>query len=98
MGQARYRVYVCGGPHCGARGPALLAALEQAIAEQGLEDTASVLIGGCLSRCERGPNLIVHPGGVVYVGLDAAAAREIVAGHLAQGQVVEARRDSAPHR
>ncbi|HEY1011108.1 MAG TPA: (2Fe-2S) ferredoxin domain-containing protein [Herpetosiphonaceae bacterium] len=92
-----YRVYVCGGPRCSARPAPLAPILERTLAESGLAGAAEIRMAGCLGRCDRGPNLIVHPGGSVYVGLDAASALLIVEQHLAGHAVCAAFLDD-PHR
>lgn len=92
-----YRVYVCCGPRCSARPPSLAPILERALVAAGLAGEAEIRQSGCLGRCERGPNLIVHPGGSVYVGLDAEAVLMIVERHLAAHAVCAAFLDD-PHR
>jgi (2Fe-2S) ferredoxin len=37
---------------------------------------------GCLGPCELGPNVLVYPDGVMYVGVQAADVEEIFDGHL----------------
>ena len=89
-----YRVYICTGPHCGPQAAALERAFEQAIAAAGLEEQISLRQGGCMSRCERGPNAMVHPGGVAYVGLSAAVVPAIVSQHLQGGHPLHSHTDS----
>jgi len=75
---------------CGGRGAAeSLAALQAAIAAEGLE--AEVMLTTCDSfgMCGRGPNLIVYPEGLWYHGVTPEAAREIVREHLVHGRPVE---------
>jgi NADP-reducing hydrogenase subunit HndC len=79
-----YRVYICTGPHCGPQAAGIERAFAQAIAAAGLEEQVALRTSGCLSRCEEGPNALVHPGGVAYVGLSAAAVPALVS-QLGQG-------------
>ena len=43
---------------------------------------------GCLDRCAGGPIAVVYPEAVWYTYVDKADVDEIVASHLANGQVV----------
>jgi (2Fe-2S) ferredoxin len=83
-----YRVHLCFGPNCSARGSrALLPVLERAIREAGLSGRVEVLATTCRNRCDYGPSLNVYPGPVFYNQIDAAAIAEIVTEHLAGGDV-----------
>jgi (2Fe-2S) ferredoxin len=85
-----YRVHLCLGPNCGGRGShGLLAALEAAIAREGLQDEIEVLATGCRNRCDYGPSMNVYPGPVFYNELTPEAIEEIVREHLAGGRPVE---------
>lgn len=44
---------------------------------------------GCLDRCAGGPVAVVYPEGVWYTFVDQTDIDEIVASHLAKGEVVE---------
>ena len=44
---------------------------------------------GCLDRCAGGPVVVVYPEGVWYSYVDTQDIDEIVASHLAKGEVVE---------
>jgi len=75
---------------CGARGAAeALAALQAAIAAEGLAEEVMVTTCDSIGLCGRGPNLIVYPEGLWYHGVTPEAAREIVREHLKQGRPVE---------
>jgi (2Fe-2S) ferredoxin len=84
-----YRAYVCFGPNCGPKGSAaLLAALEDELAEAGLQGTVSVLPTGCQAHCESGPTMVVYPGPTYYQQVDAVRLRRIVREHFAEGTPV----------
>jgi (2Fe-2S) ferredoxin len=84
-----YRVHLCFGPNCSARGSReLLPALERAVREEGLAGQVEILATTCRNRCDYGPSLNVYPGPVFYNGIDAPAVREIVRRHLANDEVV----------
>lgn len=68
---------------------------EQSIAAIDLAAVATIRVSRCLSRCERGPNVLVYPGRIAYRGLDAAAVETIVTEHRRDGVPVQAYRDLA---
>jgi len=75
---------------CAARGAAeSLAALQAAIAAEGLGDEVMVTTCDSFGMCGRGPSLIVYPEGLWYHGVTPEAAGEIVREHLKQGRPVE---------
>ena len=77
--RARRDVLVCAGGGCvSSRSPAVADALEQAIAEAGLEERARVVRVGCMGLCEAAPLLLVSPDGVLYRNVDEEGARRIV--------------------
>jgi (2Fe-2S) ferredoxin len=83
-----YRLYLCHGPHCTARGCARIRdALDLALWELRVAGV-ELLASGCQDHCDHGPNLLVQPGATRYAGLTAERARRIVAEHLAQGQPI----------
>jgi (2Fe-2S) ferredoxin len=85
-----YRLYLCHGPHCSARGAAQTRdALDTALWEAGLLESAELHVSGCQDHCDHGPNLLIHPGACRYAGVDAARAVALVARHLVAGEPVE---------
>jgi (2Fe-2S) ferredoxin len=86
----RFRVYVCGGPHCAAAGQAALRrALEDALWDAGLDAEVEVRTSGCQSRCDAAANLTIWPGPHHYSRLTPAAIARIVAEHLKGGAPAE---------
>lgn len=86
-----YRLYLCHGPNCSARGAARTrAAIETALWEAGLLGRDELLASGCQDHCDHGPNLLVQPGGCRYVGVTPERAAEIVVRHLRAGEPVPA--------
>lgn len=84
-----YRLYLCNGPHCSARGAAATrTALDEALWEAGLLGRDELHASGCQDHCDHGPNLLIHPGGCRYAGVTPARAAAIVARHLRDGQPV----------
>jgi len=99
-----YHVFACdqkkpdGLPCCSSRGSAaVLAALRREVAAAGLADAVQITTTGSLGLCERGPNLVVYPGGTWYSGVTPADVPEIVREHFKAGRPVQrlANRDEA---
>lgn len=87
-GERQFRVHLCFGPNCTARGSrALLPVLEQLVRDAGLSGDVEVLATTCRNRCDEGPSLNVYPGPVFYNRVDEGALRDIVFEHLADGRV-----------
>jgi NADP-reducing hydrogenase subunit HndC len=89
---SEYRIYVCHGATCGKAARPVWNALTDAIHEHGLDHTCQMIVSGCLSRCEYGPNINVYPNLTRYAAVTPEDARRIVAEHLAGGERVEALR------
>ncbi|HMQ29410.1 MAG TPA: (2Fe-2S) ferredoxin domain-containing protein [Chloroflexaceae bacterium] len=84
-----YRIYLCHGPHCSARGAeAARRALDQALWDADLLGEVELMASSCQDHCDHGPNLLVHPGACRYVGLTPERAATIVARHLRDGEPV----------
>jgi len=74
---------------CADRGAAAsLAALQAAIAAEGLGDEVMVTTCDSFGMCGRGPNMIVYPGGHWYHGITPEAAAEVVREHFRDGRPV----------
>lgn len=84
-----YRLYLCHGPNCSARGAeAARRALELALWDAELLEEVELLASGCQDHCDHGPNLLIHPGACRYVAVTPARAAGIVASHLRDGEPV----------
>lgn len=95
----KYRVYLCGGPHCTAAGrSALLKTLEDELWAWQLEQEVEVRISGCQDRCDFAPNLTVWPGPFHYSNLTPEAVAQIVEQHLLKGQPVQQFLQARPAR
>jgi NADP-reducing hydrogenase subunit HndC len=64
-------------------------ALEQKIAEKGLQDEVQVVRTGCFGLCALGPVMIVYPEGTFYSRVELTDVDEIVEEHLLKGRPVE---------
>lgn len=89
--EKRFRIYLCGGPNCTAKGrDKLLRALEDALWEAELDEAADVRVSGCQDRCDFAPNLTLWPGPFHYSLLHPEAITEIVEQHMVGGEPVRA--------
>ena len=91
----KYHVLACdqhkpdGLPCCSARGSAaVLDALRREIGTAGLSDTVQLTTTSSMGLCERGPNLVVYPGGTWYSGVTPDDVPEIVREHFQAGRPV----------
>ena len=83
-------VLVCGGTGCTSSGSKkILDVLEKEIAKHGLQNEVGIVKTGCFGLCALGPIMIVYPEGSFYSMVNEEDIPEIVAEHLANGQVVK---------
>jgi len=81
---------VCGGTGCRAsRSRALIDAVKDELARQGLENSVHVRPTGCHGFCEQGPILIVEPGNTFYCHVSPDDAHEIIASSVCENKIVE---------
>jgi (2Fe-2S) ferredoxin len=73
---------------CGQSGSGdLLQALGQGLAQAGLAERVALTSCGCLGPCGDGPNVLVYPQGVLYLGVSRDDVPSIL-DHLAGGEPV----------
>ena len=85
----RKQVLVCGGTGCTSSGSKkVLAALENSLKENGIEDEILVVRTGCFGLCSLGPIMIVYPEGAFYSQATPEGVERIVKEHLVEGKVV----------
>ena len=86
----RKQVLVCGGTGCTSSGSKkVIAALEAALKENGIEDEILVVKTGCFGLCSLGPIMIVYPEGSFYSQATPEGVARIVKEHLKEGNVVK---------
>ncbi len=86
----RKQVLVCGGTGCTSSGSKkVLAALDKALKENGIEDEILVVRTGCFGLCSLGPIMIVYPEGSFYSQATPEGVERIVKEHLKEGNVVK---------
>jgi NADH:ubiquinone oxidoreductase subunit F (NADH-binding)/(2Fe-2S) ferredoxin len=86
----RTHVLVCVDPQCLNKGAhAVMDALQDELVVQGLIDEVQVLETSRIGACASGPELMVYPEGVHYVGLCKDDIPFLVEEHFTKGRVVE---------
>ena len=86
----RKQVLVCGGTGCTSSGSKkVIAALEEALKENGLENEVLVVRTGCFGLCSLGPIMIVYPEGCFYAQATPEGVKRVVKEHLKEGNIVK---------
>jgi NADH:ubiquinone oxidoreductase subunit F (NADH-binding)/(2Fe-2S) ferredoxin/NAD-dependent dihydropyrimidine dehydrogenase PreA subunit len=86
----RSHVLVCVDPDCLSRGAHDIEdALQDELVAQGLIDEVQVLETSRIGACSDGPELMVYPEGVHYVGLSVDDIPYLVEEHFLKGRVVQ---------
>ncbi len=86
----RSHVLVCGGTGCTSSGShQIIAALEQEIKKNGLEQEVKVIRTGCFGLCALGPIMVIYPEGSFYSMVKPEDIPEIVSEHLLKGRIVK---------
>ena len=82
-------VLVCGGGDCKKRGSKdLRKVLKSELRGRGMVGDVRIDSVDCLGLCKHGPNAVVYPDGVWYLGLREESVPEIVERHLGGGEPV----------
>ncbi|MBT3380249.1 MAG: NADH-quinone oxidoreductase subunit NuoF [Lentisphaerae bacterium] len=82
-------IMLCAGTSCTTnRCVAVREALEQELAQQGLQDSVEIVDTGCHGFCAHGPIMTVQPEGIFYQRLTASDVPRLVSEHLVKGQPV----------
>ncbi len=81
---------LCGGTGCHSTGSiALMKALEEELARQGLANEIKIVETGCNGFCAVGPVMLVQPEGVFYQKLRIEDVPELVEEHFLKGRPVK---------
>ena len=87
---AKHQVLICAGTGCTSNKSAeVKKALEEKIAQEGLQDEVQVVQTGCFGFCSLGPIMVVYPEGTFYNKVSASDVDEIVEKHFKNGELVE---------
>lgn len=90
MTQIKMHLLVCGGTGCRSSHSELVAkALNESLANHGLDAEAKVVSTGCFGFCEKGPIVKVVPDNTFYVQVNPDDAEEIVKEHVLKGRKVQ---------
>ncbi|MBK7451588.1 MAG: NADH-quinone oxidoreductase subunit NuoF [Anaerolineales bacterium] len=86
----RSHILVCVDPECLAKGAhEVVDALQDELVAQGLLDEIQVLETSRIGSCSDGPEMMVYPDGVHYVGMTADDVPFLVEEHFLKGRIVE---------
>lgn len=86
----RSHVLVCVDPECLAKGAHdVVDALQDELVAQGLLDEIQVLETSRIGSCSSGPEMMVYPEGIHYVGMTADDVPFLVEEHFLKGRIVE---------
>lgn len=92
----RSHVLVCVDPECLAKGAHdVVDAMQDELVAQGLIDEIQVLETSRIGGCADGPEMMVYPEGVHYVGMTADDVPFLVEEHFLKGRIVEKFREVA---
>jgi NADH:ubiquinone oxidoreductase subunit F (NADH-binding)/(2Fe-2S) ferredoxin/NAD-dependent dihydropyrimidine dehydrogenase PreA subunit len=92
----RSHVLVCVDPECLAKGAHdVVDAMQDELVAQGLLDEIQVLETSRIGGCSDGPEMMVYPEGVHYVGMTADDIPYLVEEHFLKGRIVEKFREVA---
>ncbi len=80
---------ICGGTGCQAsKSRAVIDAIKNELAAQGLEENVCVRTTGCHGFCEQGPLIVIEPGNLFYCHVLPEDAHEIVSSTVKNGEVI----------
>ncbi len=86
----RPRIAICGGTGCHAYGCVRVAdALMTEAVRQGINDKVDIKTTGCHGFCERGPIVVIHPGGIFYQQVKPEDVSEILGETIGKNNIVE---------
>ena len=92
-------VMVCGGTGCQAsQSRAVIDAVRDELAKQGLEQNVRLCVTGCHGFCEQGPVMVIEPGNVFYCHVSPEDAFEIVYQTVMNGEVIDKDEDMTGQR
>ena len=87
---AEKQILVCAGTGCtSSKSFDIIANFENAIKENGLEDTVKIEKTGCFGLCAKGPIVVIYPERVFYTKVSPDDVAEIMESHIKNGNPVE---------
>jgi (2Fe-2S) ferredoxin len=88
MLETSMRVYVCHGLTCSQRVKPIWQALQAAVQHANVAERCELIVSGCQSRCDDGPNINIYPKLTKYAHVTVDVAERIVDEHIVAGQPV----------
>ena len=83
-------ISLCAGSGCAAYGTdKLYERLKQELANQGMQDEVEVKLTGCHGFCEKGPIMVLHPGGIFYPQVKDGNVSEIIDKTAKNGELIK---------
>ena len=83
-------IVVCSGTGCLATGAAdILKAFQEKVVEMGLEGEVTVNKVGCFGFCSQGPFVKIYPDDILYRGIKASDAEEVLEKTIKNHEVIE---------
>ncbi len=87
---AKPTIFSCGGTGCQAlKSKAVVTAFAEELQKQGLSDKVELKITGCRGFCERGPQVVIDPGRILYQRVKAKDVGEIVSETVVKGNIID---------
>lgn len=75
---------------CTAKGCAeILRTFWNELQRRGMPDGIAITYSGCLGPCDQGPNVVVYPDGILYIGVSVTDVPVIFEEHLLGGKPVK---------
>ncbi len=85
----RSHILVCGGTGCTSnKSQDVVAALNEELKAQKLDNEVKVILTGCFGLCANGPIMVVYPEGACYNHVTINDVKEIVSEHILKGRIV----------
>lgn len=85
-----WQIFVCGGAGCVSSDCSTVnKTLKKAIKKNKLEDKVNVITTGCMGMCAHGPEILIYPGGIFYVQMDAQKTYDVIERHILGGEIAE---------
>ena len=70
-------------PACGLQGSmAICKAMKEEVKKRGLKGKIRALKSGCMDLCEKGPNVMIYPEGILHSGVKAEDVPALIANYL----------------
>lgn len=83
-------IMMCGGAECvSSKCTAVVEALQEALAKNGIADQVQIVLTGCMGTCHMDSVAIIFPQATFYHGLKPEDATEIIEQHIMKGKLVQ---------